>query len=398
MRRVAIERPVESDWPGILEILKAANLHHIGGPEMRTFPLSDCFVAREGSTVVGVCGYRMMDAWTARNTLTAVAPTHRGNGLATRLKRACVDFLADSGVRTLYTNCDRPEVIEWNQREFGFRPTGKLIPKQEDFGRKDADHWVNLVSEWPFRACPISPEELQDYRQRGFIVLRGRFSAREARAWAAEAERLWRQPGLVECENFRVQARMNGSDERVLERLDWLVPLSETFAGLAQDPRLTEPAMQLLEAPPVLFKDKLIIRPPGTDGYGLHQDFPYWEASGISADHLLTACVAIDETGRQNGMLGLFPGYHDRRLASPPAEPLDTDLSEVDARCEEIVSLEPGDLVLFHSLAPHRSGPNRSDRSRRMLYFTYTQSSYGADIYQRYFDLRASKETSRTGV
>jgi len=49
-----------------------------------------------------------------------------------------------------------------------------------------------------------------------------------------------------------------------------------------------------------------------------------------------------------------------------------------------------GDLLIFNACAPHRSGPNRSGHSRRVVYFTYNRRDEG-DHRQAYFaDKRAS--------
>ncbi len=44
----------------------------------------------------------------------------------------------------------------------------------------------------------------------------------------------------------------------------------------------------------------------------------------------------------------------------------------------------PGDAMFFDSYAPHRSGPNMTDKSRRVLYVTYNRASQG-DHRARYF-------------
>ena len=392
-----IERPAETDWPSILALLESANLHRIGGPEMREFPLSTCFVARLGKEIVGVCGYRFIDGHTARNTMTVVAMEHRGRGVGTRLKRACIDFLAEQGIREIFTNCDHRAIIDWNIREFGFQPTGRLIPKEEDFGKPGAKHWVNLAAKWPFRTTCASEQVAVEYEQNGYCALRDRFSPFEVESWLAEAERVWSQPSLVHADSFRVQHRKRLDGNKVLERLDWVVPESDVFTALAHDPRITEPVARLIGGDIVLFKDKLIVRPPGTHGYGLHQDFPYWEASGIPADELLTVCIALDNTDRNNGMLGLYRGYQDRRLPAPAGESLDADPATVDESREEVLALQAGDMVFFHSLVPHRSGANTSLRHRRMLYFTYTHARHGADVYQRFVELKAKQHANARG-
>ena len=42
-----------------------------------------------------------------------------------------------------------------------------------------------------------------------------------------------------------------------------------------------------------------------------------------------------------------------------------------------------GRLLLFHALAPHRSGPNRSSGPRRLLLPTFVAAGHG-DVYERY--------------
>jgi len=144
--KVKIRRPVEEDWPRMLEVLEGANFHHIGGPEMPSFPLSDCFVAELGGIVIGVGGYRILDATTAKTTLLAVDPTYRGHNVGATLQQARQDYLRDQGIKELYTNADDERVVAWYQRNFGYQPTGKRIPKLAPFGRSDKDEWINLVT------------------------------------------------------------------------------------------------------------------------------------------------------------------------------------------------------------------------------------------------------------
>ena len=50
------------------------------------------------------------------------------------------------------------------------------------------------------------------------------------------------------------------------------------------------------------------------------------------------------------------------------------------------MTLEAGDMVIFSSLCPHRSAPNRSNSSRRLLFLTYNARSTG-DLYDTYYRL-----------
>jgi GNAT superfamily N-acetyltransferase len=143
----AIRRPVEADWPRILEILEHANYHHIGGSEMERFPLGDAFVVELGGRIAGVCGYRVLDAENAKTTLMVVDPAFRGKGLGLVLQRARMDWLRAQGLRYLHTNCDDEQVIAWYERHFGYRRTGGRVPKTEDFGLAEKSEWISLRCE-----------------------------------------------------------------------------------------------------------------------------------------------------------------------------------------------------------------------------------------------------------
>ena len=100
----AIRRPNPPDWSAIREILAASNFHRIGGSEMPSFPLQDCFVAERDGRIVGVAGYRVTGARTAQTTLLAVHPAERRHGIGLALHAARQDYLRLRGIRTLYTN------------------------------------------------------------------------------------------------------------------------------------------------------------------------------------------------------------------------------------------------------------------------------------------------------
>lgn len=222
------------------------------------------------------------------------------------------------------------------------------------------------------------------YWRDGFVVVRGRFRDEEIAEWRVEGDRLW---GVVDGDPdaARVQWRGHAGRGQIRDRIDPVVDISPVFAALAADPRLVAPVHEVLRAEPVLMKAKLITKRPGTAGYTMHQDFPYWAPLGIPADDLLTLQVSIDESRADNGAVEVFAWQHHRRLESRPDEPLDVDESRMDLSGGALAELGPGDLLLFHSLTPHRSGPNRSPDSRRALFLTYATSAHG-DVYRRYHD------------
>ena len=147
--QIEIRRPTDADRKDILAVLRTADFDAIGGPEMPEFPLSDCFVAVMDGKIVGVGGYRILDADTAKTTLLAVDPKCRGRGIGNLLQETRLKVMKGTGVKRIYTNTDDENVIAWLERHYGFRRSGELIPKVSPFGRADMDHWVNMVWERP---------------------------------------------------------------------------------------------------------------------------------------------------------------------------------------------------------------------------------------------------------
>ncbi len=142
-----IRRPTEEDWYQILDVLRTANFHHIGGPEMATFPLEDCFIADIEDRIVGVAGYRILDEYNAKTTLLVVLPEYRRGKIGHDLQQTRQDFLREQGIKTLFSNTDDQHVVNWYKRNFGYQETGKIIAKMEPFGRLDRDTWINLKVE-----------------------------------------------------------------------------------------------------------------------------------------------------------------------------------------------------------------------------------------------------------
>lgn len=56
------------------------------------------------------------------------------------------------------------------------------------------------------------------------------------------------------------------------------------------------------------------------------------------------------------------------------------EIALIDPRLGEKIETVPGDVLIFHSLAPHQSGTNTVDVFRRSFYLTYSAARSG-DFY-----------------
>src|SRR5690606_150458 len=101
-----------------------------------------------------------------------------------------------------------------------------------------------------------------------------------------------------------------------------------------------------------------------------------------------TTDIYLDESDPDNGCVYAIPGHHmvgHVELKGKTQEELFRDCGAVP------VVMEPGD-VLFHFIStPHGSGPNRSDRQRRVFYIHY-MSKKVKDAFYPQWNMAADSE------
>jgi ectoine hydroxylase-related dioxygenase (phytanoyl-CoA dioxygenase family) len=245
------------------------------------------------------------------------------------------------------------------------------------------------------RSCRLDPQELRRLDDDGYVVRERLFTADEVAATAEACEEL-----VAEVARGRRGHRLTvGSytfepdvlntlmvkwegDSDVVHGLEPFAHLSPPLAVLALDPRFVEPMIDLVDDPaPMLFTEKLNLKRPRHGGVNpLHQDFPYW-SDAADAGRIATAMLFLDDAGVDNGTLEVVPGSHRQgvwatRTDRDPFGNLEIDVDEAGAVGGDQVETVPvevpaGSVVYFGSLLVHRSAPNRSDRERRALLFSY---------------------------
>lgn len=224
------------------------------------------------------------------------------------------------------------------------------------------------------------PGFLEAYRRDGYVLARGLFSEEEAarmRGFAAELLASEPAPGGIMKYGDDAAADEGRS---VLSRIEHMRGSHQGLRAVMEGGRLLVPLALILAEPPVLFKDKINYKLPGSSGFEPHQDVQAgWER--YCATHV-TAMVSLDATTPENGCLELAPGHHRRGTIGAAWTPLEGDA----LRGLEFVPMptSPGDVCFFDSRTPHRSAPNRTPEPRRVLYLTYNPVSQG-DHYEAYF-------------
>ncbi|MFM7041537.1 MAG: phytanoyl-CoA dioxygenase family protein [Planctomycetaceae bacterium] len=223
------------------------------------------------------------------------------------------------------------------------------------------------------------------YDRDGFVVVRGLFTPTDILAAGAEADGLLvSHAHLKDVDNLRCRWRDDVTTGMcTFETFDPVCDIAPACRGLALAERLLDLLAAVYGEPACLFKDKLIYKPPGLAGYGLHQDWIAWPGFPRS---FLTVLVPLDAADSHNGCTIVYPGLHHRG----PLAPEDGDYHELAADLvgesrPTPLELDLGDVALFSGFTPHRSDANLSTRWRRQLYLSYNAFSDGGDRRDRHY-------------
>jgi ectoine hydroxylase-related dioxygenase (phytanoyl-CoA dioxygenase family) len=198
----------------------------------------------------------------------------------------------------------------------------------------------------------LEPEQIRDFRERGFFQLGRVFDDAELSEIRAEYDRLVEHP---------MQVGEEGKTPFLYVPL--LQLQSPVLRRHASSPRLAEVAVELLGPDVRLYWDQAVFKPAGADSsVPWHQDNGY---APVVPEEYVTFTVAIDATSLENGCLWIQPGSH--RHGVRPHRASGSFFYESDAGDDAGVACEQseGDVLCFSSLTLHRSGPNTSDRPRR---------------------------------
>jgi 2-aminoethylphosphonate dioxygenase len=223
------------------------------------------------------------------------------------------------------------------------------------------------------------------YRTDGFVNLPGLIDPDTIARIATAIEQLpARHADLIQTDNIRIEFRGD-----LVWKWDPVVDICPEIAALTRDPRILDRLRDIYDGREArLFKDKLIIKPAGSGGNGLHQDYTYWQGFPTS---LLTVTVAIDGGSRANGCTEIYPGMHRDGLFHAAGYLGDLGDQVVAGRQPQYFESHPGDVAIFHCFTPHRAGVNASTKPRRQLFLSYCDSGDGdhyAAHYRHMLDYR----------
>ncbi len=302
--------------------------------------------------------------------------TSRHPDYAAKLSPASVETLKQQGGPMSPEECEAFEALP------RFRDILKLrawdeAAKRPEMQTRSLDDFDAMVRRNSSKS--LSAEQLHHWQSEGYLVIRDWFNAAEVtrlRSLIDDVE-AWPETAGRWMQYFE---EING--ERRLCRVENFVPFEKTLAEIARGGATLNLLAQLFDSPAVLFKEKINFKLPGGAGFTQHQDAPAF--TSFDQRYHITMMVSVDATTIENGCLEVAAGRHREGMLKTAAD-LTIDSSESLDWLP--VPTKPGDLVLFDSFLPHRSGPNTTNKSRRALYLTYNHAEEG-DVRDEYFELK----------
>ena len=143
------------------------------------------------------------------------------------------------------------------------------------------------------------------------------------------------------------------------------------FRALGLDENIIGIIEQILGPDIKIFRNDLLMKPPGVGSQkGWHQDSPYWPIKPMA---LCSCWFTLDDATPDNGCLAVLRGWH-KKGPLPHVKVTDDFVIQDEYRDSSDSVLAPvraGGGVFFHSLLPHYTAPNRSNKWRRATALSY---------------------------
>lgn len=167
-----------------------------------------------------------------------------------------------------------------------------------------------------------------------------------------------------------------------LARSEDFDPYHERLSAFLRRGVVSAVLAELFGEPATLFKEKINYKHPGGAGFAPHQDITAYRNGHLAKiERHISVMVPLDSSTVASGCL-FFSDAARNEILPNAAGRIDPDW--VRGAEWHPVEVGPGDLVFFDSYAPHHSGTNMSEASRRVMYLTYNRAADG-DLRDDYY-------------
>lgn len=240
-------------------------------------------------------------------------------------------------------------------------------------------HPLNDSFSWPDATGPfrlVSDEQARSWNENGYFLLENVIAPAEIDMLQGEIDPLEEKANLY--------LRSLEDKKQFIARADELtfslhiVRRSASVRQFVAGKVFADLCLDLLGDDVRLYWDQAVYKKPETP-----REFPWHQDNGytfIRPQDYLTCWIPLTDATLENGCPWVVPGAH--RLGT-----LDHWTTELGYQCVAeaknpvAVPAKAGDIVVFSSLTPHRTGPNVTDRERKAYIVQYAHD--GSRMYPR---------------
>lgn len=230
-------------------------------------------------------------------------------------------------------------------------------------------HELNTGFEWsPTPATPprrLTADQLAEFDDRGFFILRQALSQELLDAVEAAIDPLERRHDQALREKDAAINSNAISSADTITFTTHLVTRSPFLRTFAAHPVIREICADLIGERMRLYWDQSVYKKSGRP-----QEFPWHQDNGytfVEPQQYLTFWIPLVDVDIQNGCPWIAPGLHKLGTLKHWATPIGLKCLD-DVPNAVAAPADRGDIIVFSSLAPHRTGPNLKAGTVRKAY------------------------------
>src|SRR5437868_1302415 len=221
----------------------------------------------------------------------------------------------------------------------------------------------------------LSPQQIEFYREQGYIGVDGVFSAAEIEELRSITDGFVEQSRAVTKNDAVFDLEPTHTPEQPrLRRLKDPIKQHDVYRRALHHPKVLAIVSQLI-GPNLLTNGNKLNMKLANVGSAVewHQDWAFYPQTN---DDLLAVGVAMDEATLENGCLLVIPGSHrgpvlDHHQDGVFAGAIDAERDAAQVERPVPVLVKAGGMSVHHVRALHGSVPNRSEKPRRPLLYQF---------------------------
>lgn len=230
-------------------------------------------------------------------------------------------------------------------------------------------HPWNTEFTWPEHRGPyriVTPQQAQDYDERGFFVLEDAVDAATIASVTAAIEPFDRE--VIDFLGTQPDGRFNIAGLDTVSIAIHVAPRARVLADFCASQLFSDLCHDLIGPDARLYWEQSVYKAPhGTEPVLWHQDNGY---TYVEPQAYLTCWVALTDATLDNGCVWVLPGVHRGGTVAHRYTPIGFQCCE-DPEDAVAVPVKAGSVVVFSSLTPHSTGRNTTDDVRKAYILQY---------------------------